>query len=76
MAVKLLLGPAAGQTSPAAAAEAALAPDDPITARLRDEASMLSGLRHPNLATFVGFVPRPPALVFEYCPHGSLQAGN
>ena len=54
VAVKLLLGPAAEQASPEAAAEAALALDNPIPARLRAEAGVLSGLRHRECAAVLG----------------------
>ena len=41
-------------------------------ASLRREAAIGASLRHPNVLQFLGAVVAPPAVVTEYCRHGSV----
>ena len=43
-----------------------------LLAALRREAAISASLRHPNVVQFLGTVASPPAVVCEYCRHGSL----
>ncbi|ATY60032.1 tousled-like kinase [Cordyceps militaris] len=37
------------------------------------EASVMSGLKHPNIVELLQYIPRPPQLLFEYAPGQSLS---
>lgn len=42
------------------------------TVQMQSEVSALTRFRHPNILQLCGFCPKPPALVYEYMPNGSL----
>lgn len=73
VAVKLLLDPsAAGEGDIQLAASMALSQDNPVLLNLKQEASTMAALRHPNILNFLGTCDTPPCLISEYCPRGSL----
>ena len=55
-----------------AAGEPCGADSEVLLAALRREAAIAAALRHPNVVQFLGTVASPPAVVCEYCRHGSL----
>ncbi|GAB4823440.1 hypothetical protein N2152v2_010486 [Parachlorella kessleri] len=72
VAVKLLYDPANLAHAAVGAAGPALSLSNPVFQDLQKEAGMLASLRHPNIVSFYGVCPSPPALVTEYCDRGSL----
>lgn len=51
------------------AAFQACAPCAPLFAQ---EAALMARMRHPHVVSLIGLTSRPPCLVTEYCPLGSL----
>ncbi|XP_039161908.1 serine/threonine-protein kinase EDR1 [Eucalyptus grandis] len=39
----------------------------------RQEVRIMRGLRHPNVVLFMGAVARPPSIIMEFLPRGSLD---
>ncbi|KAL3853636.1 hypothetical protein ACJMK2_017166 [Sinanodonta woodiana] len=48
--------------------------DDPPLKLLRQEAAILRCLNHPSVVSLVGVCVRPPIIVLELAPHGTLGA--
>ncbi|KAL4443368.1 hypothetical protein ABPG75_011105 [Micractinium tetrahymenae] len=77
VACKLLLpgseGSGSDTDSAAATAQRVLAlSDSPLMTHLEQEASLMAGLRHPNICQFYALCRLPPCLLAEYCAKGSL----
>jgi hypothetical protein len=53
---------------------ALMAPNNPVMARLEQEASIMTTLHHPNIVQFLGVTVFPAALVTEFCSRGSLTS--
>lgn len=68
VAVKILLDGGSGAES------SLIRANNPIMARLEQEASIMSSLHHPNIVQFLGLCRNPAALVAEFCAKGSLTA--
>lgn len=44
----------------------------PVLDKLKEEAGLMSSLRHPNILQFMGLCTIPPCVLTEYCSKGSL----
>ena len=73
VAVKILLDTSTGNEANATQS-ALMAPNNPIMARLEQEANIMTNLHHPNIVQFLGVTVFPAALVTEFCGRGSLTS--
>ena len=53
--------------------EAPAIPSAAVLSALQREASIMSALRHPNVAQYLGACLDPPALIMEYCSRRSVD---
>ncbi|KAL4521658.1 hypothetical protein Ndes2526A_g01846 [Nannochloris sp. 'desiccata'] len=73
VAVKILLDTNTGDEANVTQS-ALMAPNNPVMARLEQEASIMTTLHHPNIVQFLGVTVFPAALVTEFCARGSLTS--
>jgi hypothetical protein len=73
VAVKILLDSNTGDEA-TVTQSALMAPNNPVMARLEQEASIMTTLHHPNIVQFLGVTIFPAALVTEFCARGSLTS--